>query len=135
MMANGARGDAAAARVESDITAGEDAVARAEVAFAASLEDASTAGRTMARRLVSGARPVLIGAGLAAVAAIGLRLLLRPRVNGRVPAPAAFATPALLPALGRTVALSFAAVAGRWLAERWVASRSQLGDGHRERHD
>jgi hypothetical protein len=125
MTANPANGDVSTAPSGSDIAAGEDAVARAEAAFASSLEDASTAGLMMARRVVSGARPVLIGAGLAVAAAIGLHLLVRPRSIGRVPARASLAAPALSSELGRAFALSFASVAGRWLAERWVASRME----------
>jgi hypothetical protein len=124
MTKNSVKGDAAATPSGSDITAGEDAVTRAEAAFAASLEDASTAGLMMARRVVSEVRPVLIGAGVVVAAVIGIRLLVRPRRMGRVPARASLAAP-LSSELGRAFALSFASVAGRWLAERWVASREQ----------
>jgi hypothetical protein len=106
------------APVSAEITAAEAGVARAGVAFSASLRDASLAGTDTARRVVSAARPLLIGVGVLAGALLAVRLLSGSR-----------ATPARRPAaparsvwaeLVRTTAISLAAAAGQRLAARWL---------------
>jgi hypothetical protein len=107
-----------------NVAGAERAVARAEVAFSASLHDASQAGRETVERVVAAVRPLLIGVGLLAGALLAIRLLrgLRTargfRLSSRLPsAPAARPLGA---ELARSLAPSIAATVGRRLAERWV---------------
>jgi hypothetical protein len=115
-----------------EIAAREEAVVRAGVAFAASIQDASAAGRGTFQRAISVARPVLIGAGVLAVGGLALGLLRRlPRKRSwRVPA-----TPAVGPwsDLARAAAVAFAAAAGRRLVERWL--RGADGRARPVRHE
>ena len=108
------------ASVSADIASAEQDVARADLAFSASLQDVSLAGRETVERVVSVVRPVLIGIGLVASAILAIRLLRRsPRTRGfRLQAPAARP---LWSELARSVTFSFASIAARRLAERWVS--------------
>ena len=103
------------------VAAAEASVVRAEVAFAASLHDASLVGRETAQRVVSVLRPVLIGVGLVTGALIAVRLLRGPsRAQG-----SAFRATAVNPIwseLARSGALALTTVVARRLGERWLGA-------------
>jgi hypothetical protein len=103
-----------------EIAAHEDAVVRAGLAFSASIQDASAAGRGTIRRAASVARPVLIGVGVLVVAGLGIGFVRRlPKKSGfLVPTPIASTGP--WSELARAVVVAFAAAAGRRLVERWL---------------
>jgi hypothetical protein len=111
-------GPAPEAAANSSISAAEASVARAEVEFSASVKAASLLGRETAERVVSVARPVLIGVGILAGTLLAVRLLR----GGVRPAPRGNAAPtrSLLSELGRAAAVSLAVMAGRRIAERWI---------------
>jgi len=100
------------------ITAAEAGVARAGVAFSASLRDASLAGTDTARRVVSAARPLLIGVGVFAAALLAVRLLQgsRPAPERRAGAPVRSAWAEL----ARATAISIAATAAQRLAGHFL---------------
>lgn len=124
MTINGTDGEMPAAVLPAggDIAAGEESVARAEAAFSASLKDASQAGQEVALRVASGARPVLIAVGLLVATAIAVRLFTRSRAKRGVLAPSSPAAGGLSSEVGRAVVISFASVAGRWAAQRWLGT-------------
>lgn len=111
----------AGGQASAEVTAAEAGVARAGRAFSASLHDASLAGADAAKRVVSAARPVLIGVGILACGLLALRLVQGPR-GPRVRRTAAGGS--LWPALARATALSLVSVAGRHLAARWLGAEA-----------
>jgi hypothetical protein len=98
-----------------EIAARERAVARADLAFAASLEDASEVGRETVLRAVHVVRPMLIGLGLLAGAALVVRVLrTSPRAHGIRVVKQHSASSELV----RSVLLALATAAGRHVAQR-----------------
>jgi hypothetical protein len=102
-----------------EVTAAEAGVARAGRAFSASLHDASLAGADAAKRVVSVARPVLIGVGILACGLLAVRLVRGPRARRPAAAGGSF-----WPAVGRATAIAFVSVAGRHLAARWLGAEA-----------
>ena len=107
------------APVSAEIRAAEAGVARAGIAFSASLHDASLAGTDTAKRVISAARPVLLGLGVLAGALLVVRLVQGPRV-AQAARPLARTRP-VWAELARTAAIALAAAAGRRLAERLLS--------------
>lgn len=124
-MSNGAKTDSLEVeRVTSpDIAAKEEAVARAELAFSASIHDAEAEGRGTLRRATFGIRPVLIGVGLLAGVGVGLALVRRSSGTSKLMTSES-RQPSGWSNLGRAMALAFAAAAGRRLVEGWLLAKS-----------
>lgn len=87
------------------LSAPEERVARARVAFSASLHEASLAGRETVERAAWVVRPLLVGAGILAGAVVVTHWWRGKRRPRELP---------------RSLALALAAVAARHLAERWL---------------
>ncbi len=102
------------------VSAAEARVARAGLAFSASVRDASLAGRETAERVASTLRPLLIGAGILVGAVIVTRLW---RDSRQPPAGRAAAVSRRSPwsRLARSAGVALATVAARRIAERWLA--------------
>jgi hypothetical protein len=105
--------------VRVEIAAKEQAVARAGVAFSASIREASSAGRGTVRRAV---RPILTGLALFAVLGLGVALVRRAPKHRRLGVSAYGRASSAWPDLARAASVAFAAAAARRLAEHWLRS-------------
>jgi hypothetical protein len=115
-----APGEGASRAAEAGIDAAEARLARAGVAFSASLRDASVAGRETVERVAWAARPLLIGVGILAGAVVVTRWWRGARQTPPRRLLAAQPTTQQWPALARSLALALAAVAVRRLTARWL---------------
>lgn len=107
---------------DSDVLAAERDVQRASAEFSARLQDASVAGREAATRVLSIAKPALIGFGL--LAGLGL-VVLAARRRGRprkllLPAPE---RTSMLSELARNAVLALATTAAQRIAGHLVEQR------------
>jgi hypothetical protein len=107
-----------------DIAAKEDALVRADLAFSASIHDAEAAGTEAIRRVISGVRPVLIGAGLLVAVGVGVASVRRSPGRRRTQRRPELPSAASWSSLGRAVAIAFAAAAGKRLVESWLRSKA-----------
>jgi hypothetical protein len=104
--------------VSVELAAREQAVARADAAFATSLEDASEAGRETVYRVVFAALPLLVGVGMLAGAVLVVQAFRSPRAS-RVPRQRSLASE-----LARTAVIALASAAGRRVATWWARRHS-----------
>jgi hypothetical protein len=112
------------APVGQSVAAAEASVARAGVAFSASLQEASLVGRETGGRVVAVVRPLLIGVGVLAAAAIAVQLLRGPGRERRQVARTARSDP-FWSELARKGATLVMTVVARRFAERWLGASAK----------